>query len=277
MALAFCLAQPWAVLSPKSVWKLRPIWQPALTLLALVWGYFFLPESLPKSVRRQNLRLTELNPLTQLVGVLKYKSLRPLLLIAVLYAFPFAVLGANFAVLVIDTLHWDATAMGLASLLIGVGDITVQGWLIGKLLPIFGPKKLLVAGLFLQGVAYASLAIFALAPSAIVLIITILVYAMSSGLVEPTLSGLTSQSVGPEQQGLVGGASQSAQALMRVVGPLWVGVIYVALGHSIPYWINAVIMALAVVVVLVVMKQPATTNTSTSEAPLLQPEESLSR
>lgn len=222
----------------------------ALTLAALIWGWFFLPESLHTTLRREKVKLTELNPFAQLGSVLKIKALRPLLGLGMLYAFPFAVLGTNFSVLIIDSLHWDATSIGLVLLSIGVIDIAVQGWLVGKLLPIFGPKKLIATGLVLQGVAYGLIGLIALVPSLWLVIAGTLVYAFSSGLVEPPLNGLTSQAVGPDMQGLVGGASQSLQSLARIIGPVWVGIIYTNFGHATPYWVNIIFVGLGFLTVL---------------------------
>jgi DHA1 family tetracycline resistance protein-like MFS transporter len=222
----------------------------ALTLAALIWGWFFLPESLQPAQRRKEIRLAELNPFTQLGSVLKLKSLRPLLGLAMLYAFPFAVLTSNFGVLIIDSLHLDATSIGFILLTIGLIDILVQGWLVGKLLPVYGPRKLIAAGLVLQGVAYGLIGLVALLSSPWVLIAATVVYAFSSGLVEPPLAGLTSQAVGPEMQGLVGGASQSLQSLARVIGPVWVGIIYTNFGHATPYWLNIIFVGLGFLTVL---------------------------
>ncbi|HEX2916502.1 MAG TPA: MFS transporter [Chloroflexia bacterium] len=222
-----------------------------LTVLALIWGYFFLPESLHHSTKRDQLALRELNPFAQLGAVVRLKNLQPLLALGMLYAFPFAVLTTNFGVLIIDSLHWDATSIGLVSLSIGVMDVVVQGWLFGKLLPRFGASKLITAGLVLQAVAYGLIGLIALVPSTLLLLAGTTVYAFSSGLVEPALAGLTSQAVGPDQQGLVGGASQSLQSLMRVLGPLWVGYIYTQFGHATPYWLNIVFVALGILMMLV--------------------------
>lgn len=221
-----------------------------LTMLATIWGLFFLPESLAHEQRRQKFQLAELNPFSQLKGVFAIKPLRPLLLLGMLYAFPFAVLIANFSVLIIDSLQWDATTIGFVSLGVGIMDILVQGWLIGKLLPIFGEAKLMIAGLVCQIASYAALGLVAITLSPALLILGTVLFAFGSGLIEPSLSALSSRAVGASEQGLVGGASQSLQGLMRVIGPLWVGVAYTQFGHSTPYWLNIVVLVGAILLVL---------------------------
>lgn len=242
----------------------------AFTILAIIWGYFFLPESLAKTERRSEMSLAELNPLAQVGKVLKIKALQPLLALAVLYAFPFAVLGSNFGVLIIDSLHWGATEIGFISVAIGLMDIFVQGWLFGKLLPILGVKKLFTIGFILQAVAYAMIGLVAIIPSPELLISATVVYAFSSGFVEPALGGLTSQAVSQDMQGLVGGASQSLQSLCRVISPIWAGFIYTELGHGIPYFLNIGFIALGIIVILTAIS--VTSQTEKVKASELQPE-----
>src|SRR5579883_1600861 len=101
-------------------------------LLDLIWGFFFLPESLPKEHRVTSIRLRDLNPLKQIGNVFTMANLRWLLLAGFLYALPFAALQSNLTILMKDSLGWNATQAGLVATLVGVVDIAVQGVLVGK-------------------------------------------------------------------------------------------------------------------------------------------------
>lgn len=81
-----------------------------------------------------------------------------IILVSVLYAIPFVILEFNFSVLAIDSLQADASNIGLLFLVIGAIDIVVQGFLFGKLLPIFGERKLLLLGFVMQVIAYGLIA-----------------------------------------------------------------------------------------------------------------------
>lgn len=243
-----------------------------LTLLGLVWAYFFLPESLPTPQRRNEIKLAELNPFAQLGKVMTIKPLRPLLIVGMLYAFPFAVLTTNFGVLIIDSLQWDATSIGFISLTVGIMDILVQGMLIGKLLPIFGAVKLINTGLLCQALAYGLIGLIAVVPSPVALIAGTALFAFGSGLIEPPLAGLTSAAVGSEEQGIVGGASQSLQALTRVIGPVWVGVLYSQFGHATPYWVNLIFVGLGIMVML---KVRTGSHTAAASKPETSPAEQV--
>jgi DHA1 family tetracycline resistance protein-like MFS transporter len=217
----------------------------AVILLDLIWGLFFLPESLRKEHRVTSIRLHDLNPLKQLGTVFTMVNLRWLLLAGFLYALPFAALQSNLTILMKDSLGWNVTQAGLVATLVGVVDIVVQGVLVGKLLPVFGDVKLGIGSLILVASSYILLGSIALIASPLLLIAGVILFAGSGGLVENALRSLTSRSVGPRQQGMVGGASQSMSSLAMILGPILGGMLYAQFGHASPYWSGALIILLA--------------------------------
>jgi DHA1 family tetracycline resistance protein-like MFS transporter len=218
----------------------------AVILLDIIWGFFFLPESLHKEHRTTSIRLRDLNPLKQMGIVFSMANLRWFLLAGFLYALPFAVLQSNLTILMKDSLGWNATQAGLVATIVGVVDIVVQGVLVGKLLPIFGDVKLSIAALALVAISYILLGSIALIASPLLLIAGVILFAGSGGLVENALRSLTSRSVGPSQQGIVGGAGQSMQSLAMILGPIFGGALYAQFGHASPYWSGALIIVLAI-------------------------------
>src|SRR5579859_7157181 len=125
-----------------------------VVLLNLVWGFFFLPESLRKEHRVVAISLHDLNPLKQLGNILTMANLRWLLLAGFFYAFPFAILQSNLTILLKDSLGWQPVEAGLIAMLVGVVDILVQGVLVGKLIAIFGDIKVGIGALLLVALSY---------------------------------------------------------------------------------------------------------------------------
>ncbi len=220
-------------------------------LLNIAWGFFFLPESLSKEHRTTSINLGDLNPLKQIGNVFTMANLRWLVLAGFFYSVPFAILQANLTILLKDSLGWNATAAGLIATLVGVVDIVVQGVLVGKLLAIFGDVKLGIGSLALVAVSYILLGAIAFIASPLLLVAGVILFAGSGGLVENALRGLTSRLVGPRQQGMVSGVSQSMQSLAMILGPLFGGLLYVRFGHAMPYWSGALIIVLAIVSVVI--------------------------
>ncbi len=222
----------------------------AVCTLSLLWGIFFLPESLPRSKRVASINVSDLNPLKQLDSLFRVAHLRWLLLAFFFYFLPFSHLIANLTILLKDSLGWNATEAGLASSVIGVIDILVQGVLVGLLLPIFGDVRLGIWALVLVALSYILLGIMAWNSSPILLIAGGVLFAGAGGLVENSLRGLTSSMASSSQQGLISGASQSMQSLAMIIGPLFGGWLYGQFGHPVPYLGGAIIIALAIVSVI---------------------------
>jgi DHA1 family tetracycline resistance protein-like MFS transporter len=230
-------------------------------LLNVIWGFFFLPESLDKEHRVASIRLGDLNPLKQLSNVFTMPNLRWLLFAGFFYAFPFAMLISNVTILLKDSLGWNAVDAGIIFSVVGVVDILVQGVLVGKLLPIFGDIKLSIGSLILVSISYLLFGMVAVIPSPSLLVVATILFAGSGGLVENALRGLTSRLAASHQQGMVGGASQSMQSLAMILGPLFGGLLYVQLGHATPYWSGTLIIVLAIVAVVLalpVLRKPST-------------------
>lgn len=213
-----------------------------LTLVNMIYGYFVLPESLAKVHRMSDFTIHHLNPFTQINYILGHKTLRPLMLIGLFYFLAFAQLQAITSVFYKDVLNWTPGNIGFYFLVLGLGDMFTQGFLAGKLLPKFGPIKLVLAGFFVTAVAYAINAILPIFPYVFLAYLYIIIYALGSGLFEPSFSGLVSRSATPQEQGRVQGASQSMQSVTRIVGPLLAAFLY-QYSHSLP-WIFCVIFSL---------------------------------
>jgi len=217
-----------------------------LTLFNMLWGYFFLAESLPVTQRSAQVGLSHLNPLTQLRSVLAIVQLRWLLLISFLYAFPFAILQSTSAVLIKDSLGWNADGIGLVFLMLGVMDIVVQGGLVSFLLPRLGERRIALLGLFSLVLANSLYATLVYLPSPALLFVSVFIYGLGSGLIEPALRGLLSQAAGSGEQGVVQGGAQSLQSLAMVTGPLVGGLLYAQIGHASPYWLNTLITVVTI-------------------------------
>ncbi|MGZ3675887.1 MAG: MFS transporter [Ktedonobacterales bacterium] len=225
-----------------------------ITVANLIIGYLALPESLSHEHRATRVRLVDLNPFATLRNVLGIARLRSLLLVNFCYAFPFAVLLATMGVLAFDRLHWGPAALGLSSLGVGLTDIVVQGVIVQRLLPKLGEIKLAMIALSGMLVSYLLFSGIAFVASPLLLIVAIVLFAGSGGLAEPALAGLFSRAIDPRQQGAVQGGSQSIQALAQILGPLWGGLLYAKFGPEMPYWSNAVVIGIVLLLIALVVR-----------------------
>lgn len=238
----------------------------AVTLANVIFGLFFMPESLQPAQRTTSITLARLNPLTALWQVFAIPQIRWLLVAMLLYSLPFAVLQSNLTLFGKDVLHWDADTAGGVFALVGVTDIIVQGLILQRLLTRFGEAKVAMAGLVCEIIGYLLIASVTITLSPIPIFIGVMVFAMGDGLLGPALGGMISRGAGQSSQGLVQGGGQAVQALARITGPLAGGEIYDRMGKAAPYLGGAAIVLLAIAAIGAALPTLPPEATSTEEA-----------
>lgn len=216
----------------------------AVVLLNTIWGYFVMPESLTPERRDTQIKLTRLNPFTQLVEVFRIPQLRLLLLGIFLWTLDFAMLQSNLSYLTEDQLGWTPDGTSAIFFVVGTVGIITQGLLVRRLLPLLGETRMALLGFGSQATGFIIIALVTATGIAPLVYLAVAFVALGNGLITPSVTGLASQSVSVKEQGRVQGGNQSVQALGRVLGPLWGGWTYGSIGHAAPYVTGAVGLAL---------------------------------
>jgi DHA1 family tetracycline resistance protein-like MFS transporter len=225
-----------------------PLFLAAGVLFAtMLWGFFVMPESIKPEDRRKQIKLADLNPLTQVGNVFTISRLRWLFVASLCYFLPFMMLTTELSVLVVDKLHWTPESIGLMMLMVGCIDIVMQGVLAERLIAHWGEVRLAIAGLLLHFVGFILVGAVALIPNPLLLLAGILIFSIASGLLEPSLSALISKATLPDEQGTVQGSSTAIRALTGIVGPLLAGELYIRFGGQVPFWSSAVVLLLGVI------------------------------
>ncbi len=221
----------------------------AIAALVAVLSILLLPESLPRAKRLPRLDLTALHPVAVFRDVFRRPELRPLMIGLVLVGVPFGFFVNNFSVLGLDTIAWDATAIGLLTASVGIVDIAIQGWLLGVLLPRIGERGVIVSGIVAQAAGMIALALLAsVSTQPGLFVVGALVLAAGQGAATATMDGVLSNAVADDEQGWLAGAAQSLNSGMGVIAPILAGVLYAQLGHAAPYWLGAAMMVAAAIV-----------------------------
>lgn len=215
-----------------------------ITLLNMLWGYFFLPESLKPERRTKEFDLRQLNPLSQIGGLFTMPQIRPLLVVGTLFWAAFVVMQTTLAVLAKDTLGWSASTTGFAFILVGLTDILVQGILLGPLIKALGDNKVATIGLVANLAGLVGMALLGVFPSGTLFLVSCVLLAGGEGMFTATLGGLISQRA-RAAQGQVQGGSQALQSLTNVAVPPLATRLYAGVGTSAPYWaaVGAVVLA----------------------------------
>jgi len=213
-----------------------------LSLLSVIFGYFMLPESLPKQKRASApFTWSAVNPIRAITDMAKLPNLGVLLLATFVFNFVYGGMATNFSVYTIEKFGAQPLENAAVFTLVGAIGVIVQAGVVPRLVGRFGEQKLALSGLALQVLGFLGIVIapafWALYP------ITALIGA-GNALMRPTLTALISNSVSFREQGKVAGVTASLTSLTYVFGPLWAGVTYDYVRPSAPYWTGSILLAL---------------------------------
>ncbi|MGN7355727.1 MFS transporter [Paenibacillus sp. SAF-054] len=217
-----------------------------ITLLNVVYGFFFMPESLKKKNRIKELPFCRLNPFTQLANVLSVKNLKRLLVSAFLLWLPGGSLQSVFSQFTMDTFHWKPVLIGLVFSIMGVQDIISQGLIMPRLLKKLSDVWISILGMVAEMLGYGLIGLSALFSFYPLMIAGMFMFGFGDSIFGPSFNGMLSKSVDSSEQGRIQGGSQSIQALARMIGPLIGGQIYVSLGHAAPAFMGTILLAAAI-------------------------------
>ncbi|OQM45792.1 tetracycline resistance MFS efflux pump [Anoxybacillus sp. UARK-01] len=217
-----------------------------ITLLNVVYGFLFMPESLDKNKRLKEITIVRLNPFTQLTNILSIKNLNRLLVSAFLLWIPNGSLQAVFSQFTMDTFSWKPALIGLMFSIIGIQDILSQGFIMPKLLKKRSDKQIAILGMVSEMIGYILIALSALFSFYPLCIAGMFIFGFGDSIFGPSFNGMLSKSVDFSQQGRIQGGSQSIQALAKIIGPIIGGQIYVSLGHAAPAFMGMILIAAAI-------------------------------
>ena len=214
-----------------------------LSLATTAFGYFALPESLPRERRHKlSWRPRDLDPLLPILRYLRRPEFVTLLAATFFFQFAFSGMQSNFAVYTLERFRWGPDDNAWIFVYLGVVATVVQGWLVRRLAPLWGERRLALSGPLLTTVGFMATAF---APQAWWLFLGITLTAMGSGLAGPSLTSLLSGRATAQEQGTLLGVSQSIGSLTRVLGPAFAGWIFDAAGPPSPYWTGAAFILVA--------------------------------
>jgi DHA1 family tetracycline resistance protein-like MFS transporter len=192
-----------------------PFWVAAgLSFANTLYGLLILPESLPPD-RRSPLRWRSANPLGSLHLLRSDRVLAGLSVVNFFAQLAHVVLPSTFVLYATYRYGWDAATVGLTLAMVGICAMAVQGAAIGPIVKRFGERRALLLGL---GCGAAGFLIFAVAPTGPLSWLGIPVMALW-GVSGAAIQALMTQSVAPDQQGQLQGATSSVQSVSQLVGP----------------------------------------------------------
>ncbi|MEM8893016.1 MAG: TCR/Tet family MFS transporter [Bacteroidota bacterium] len=185
-----------------------------LTLVNWLYGYFVLPESLPKENRRA-FSWKRANP----VGTLKQLGQYPVILglIATLILIYVAAHStqSTWTYYTIEKFEWDEAMIGYSLGFLGLMVAIVQGGLIRIVIPKIGQRKGVYIGLAFYVVGFT---LFAFASEGWMMMAFIIPYTLG-GITGPSLQGIMTSQVPANAQGELQGGITSVISVTSIIGP----------------------------------------------------------
>ena len=186
-----------------------------LTFLNFLYGYFVVPESLPKENRR-NFRWINANPIGSFRHLKKYPVIMPLVVCIFLINIAAHAVQSTWSYFTMEKFQWNERMVGYSLGVIGILLTIVQAGLIRVIIPKLGLAKSIVAGLFLNSI---SLLAFGLVDSTILLFATSIFYVFA-GIAGPAMQSSISNHTPANEQGQIQGGLTSIISLTAIIGPL---------------------------------------------------------
>jgi multidrug resistance protein len=146
---------------------------------------------------------------------------------------------------------FNAQTIGYMFAWIGVVLATIQGGVVGRVVPRFGEHRVVPAALLLMAL---SLTLIAFSPTVPVLAIVTGLLAVGMGFNSPSIMSAISQLADAKDQGSTLGLSQSLGSLARIIGPMWGGFVFDHFGIGTPFVTAGALMLVAWAISLVAFR-----------------------
>jgi DHA1 family tetracycline resistance protein-like MFS transporter len=198
----------------------------ALAIMNLLYGYFVLPESLP-AARRRAFHWRVANPLASLRALTQLSGVGRLVAVVALSGLAQFILYTSWVLYTTFKFGWGPRENGWSLAAVGIMSLIVQGFLLGRLLKRFSPRRLAVAGLISSTLAYA---MWGAADQGwmmyAVIFLNVLGYTITA-----SIQSIISSAADPHSQGQTMGAVGSLNSMMAVIAPVFGAPLLATVSH----------------------------------------------
>ncbi len=206
----------------------------ALSLLALILIFFFLPESQkPEQAGPVEKRTPQLKAMAQALA----GPMGILFLMSFLFTFALTNFEGIFGLYAADRYQYTPGRVGLMLTIIGLLSALMQGLMTGRLSRRFGEVKVIRYSMLGTAVGFLWMA---RAQTFVEVLLSVSFFVISNSMINPVVASLISRRT-KTGQGATMGLNNSFLSLGRIFGPLWAGNIY-DVGINLPYISGALIM-----------------------------------
>jgi MFS family permease len=191
-----------------------------------------LPESRPASARTNVSKKNKIGRFARIASGFRQPVLGLLIFLVFLNTFAMAQIEAPLFLFMGDEYHWSLQQSMFGFAYIGIVMVITQGFILRKLMPKLGERRLMFIGISCAMLGFFGIGI---AKSLGPLAFAITLLGLGNGLANPALTGSVSLVSGKDEQGANLGISQSLSSLARILGPPIGGILYQSMGKPTPF------------------------------------------
>jgi len=216
-----------------------------LTLINLLFVLFFLPET--NKNNRLNKPVTPnstTGPKNKILDALKKPVVGSVLMIHFVVFLSFSAVPVIVPLLAIDYFAIGSTELAYVFIYIGIVQILLQSFVIGRLTSKFGEENLIVIGPVLM---IAGLFSMPLIPNIIAFFASMTMIASGSGIMRTVVPSFLSRLTPADEQGGILGIASSILSIATVPGPLIGGFLFEVAGATAAFFGSSAILAVGLV------------------------------
>ena len=187
----------------------------AVSLVNVIYGYYFLPETLAKDKRRP-FSWARANAFGTLKSVLALPQMSGFLFVMFLFSFAHFAYQSTYTFFTMEVFEWSTGEVGLSLAFFGIASAFVQGYLIRIAIPRLGMIKCAIIGTVMNGAAFIGLSF---AASGLIAYMWLLPAALG-GLASPAIQNLMSIRVAEDAQGELQAANGALGGIAMMISPL---------------------------------------------------------
>lgn len=221
------------------------LWVAAICFLNWIFAVKLLKESLteksPSAAKKRRFSI--------MLHYLRVKTVGPLMIIFLLSSLAMSGMEATLILFMGEKFGWDVKQVSFGFAYIGLIIIFTQGFLVRRLIPLWGERKVLRLGILLLALGLTGIAI---SGNLWAMTITMTLLSLGNGLTNPSTLGSISLLTNSQEQGAAMGVTQSMASLGRILGPALGGALYGHVTKTAPFWISGLLAFFGFFIVLII-------------------------
>lgn len=222
-------------------------WVSALCFANFLFGIKYLKESL----NEKSETAAKKKRFSILWHYLNVKTVGPLILVFLLSSLAMSAMEATLILFMGEKFQWTIKQVSFGFAYIGVIITFTQGFLVRRLLPKWGERKVLRLGLSLFAIG---LTMIAASENLTVMAMAMTLLSLGNGLSNPSILGSISLLTDSTEQGAALGVTQSMASLGRIIGPALGGFLYGSVSITAPFWTSGALAFLCLLLVITIYK-----------------------